>query len=438
VIHHSGPPVPELDVFITDLNGHLRGKRIPARSAPKILQEGFKLPLSAIALDYWGNDVPANGLVFETGDSDGICLPTHAQPLSIPWVAGEHRQLMCMMHNADETPFHVDPRQLLMRVVERYRKHGWTPVVATEMEFYVLDPAHMPNSENPPPELLDWASAYCIETLDTQRDFLSDMYQACEIQDIPIDACISELGDGQFECNLKHVPDPVLAADHAILFKRLVKGVATMHKQHASFMAKPFGERSGNGFHLHFSLLDAQGRNLFDDGTDAGSPLLRHAIAGLLALMSDSTLIFAPGLNSYRRLVPGSHAPIYTTWGYENRTVAVRVPESPGDARRIEHRVAGADANPYLVIASILAAALHGMEQQLEPPAPTEGDGYSEHEEHECLPHEWSMALERFRSSKPLADLLDPQFVEVFAAVKEQEYLRFASIISEAEYETYL
>ena len=264
------------------------------------------------------------------------------------------------------------------------------------------------------------------------------MYQACEIQDIPIDACISELGDGQFECNLKHVPDPVLAADHAILFKRLVKGVATMHKQHASFMAKPFGERSGNGFHLHFSLLDAQGRNLFDDGTDAGSPLLRHAIAGLLALMSDSTLIFAPGLNSYRRLVPGSHAPIYTTWGYENRTVAVRVPESPGDARRIEHRVAGADANPYLVIASILAAALHGMEQQLEPPAPTEGDGYSEHEEHECLPHEWSMALERFRSSKPLADLLDPQFVEVFAAVKEQEYLRFASIISEAEYETYL
>ncbi|MFG1489662.1 glutamine synthetase, partial [Oceanospirillum sp. HFRX-1_2] len=206
--------------------------------------------------------------------------------------------------------------------------------------------------------------------------FFGEVRSACVEQGIPADTIISELGPGQFEINLMHVADPALAGDHATLFKRLVKGVARKHDFGATFMAKPYADKSGNGFHVHFSLIDKDGNNVFDDGTDAGSDLLRHAIAGLMETMADSMLIFAPHLNSYRRFAAGAHAPTFASWGYENRTVALRVPESEPVARRIEHRVSGADANPYLVLASVLAGALYGIENKLQPPSPIEGDAY--------------------------------------------------------------
>ncbi|MGB1010970.1 MAG: glutamine synthetase family protein [Thiolinea sp.] len=428
----------ELDTFLVDLNGILRGKRSPASATNKLLQEGFKMPRSALGVDCWGDDVVENGLVFETGDNDGMCVPVSAQTTPIPWLSGDHFQLQTMMQNPDGSPFMADPRQILSAVCQRYQQQGLTPVVASELEFYLLAEKELENNIPVTQQhYFDWPDAYSIECIDEKRVVLEDIRQCCEIQGIPADAIISELGLGQFEINLNHVPDALQAADHAVLFKRLVKGVAHKHQHRATFMPKPFGERSGNGFHLHFSVLDKAGNNVFDNGSARGSETLTQAIAGLLLAMDQSMLIFAPGLNAYRRLLPGSHAPVSANWGYENRTVSVRVPDSPLAARRIEHRVSGADANPYLVIAVVLAAALHGIENQMSPPPACSGDGYSSENLGTPLPTQWLAAIEAMENSELIAKLLGKEFIRVFCAMKRQEYLKFAQQISHAEYETY-
>jgi glutamine synthetase len=350
-----------------------------------------------------------------------------------------------MMFNPDGTPFLPDPRQLLASIVARFKALGYTPVVATELEFYLLDgqseakgrPQEPLMTEGHGRRLTD-TDCYSIEEMDGLSNFFADVRSACEVQGIPADTIISELGPGQFEINMKHVDDALLAADHANMFKRLVKGVARNYEYGATFMAKPYAQKSGNGFHVHFSLLDENGVNVFDDGGDSGTPLLRHAVAGLLDNMADSMLIFAPHLNSYRRFQNGAHAPTFASWGYENRTVAIRIPESPTVARRIEHRVAGADANPYLVLAVVLGAALDGIERNLEPVAPIEGDAYSVSEDFPLLPNRWEQATEIFKKSSFMQEYFGDTFIRVLSAVKEQEQEKLYSKISDVEYEAYL
>lgn len=435
----------ELDLFITDLNGNLRGKRLPASGLKKLRKEGIKLPLSVVGFDFWGADVLDNGLVFETGDSDGVCMPVSQEPIPVPWSEAPRDQMLAMMFNPDGTPFGADPRQVLNRMVDRFSAKGLTPVLATELEFYLMD-AESESVQRPiPPALADGkgrrlanAEGYSVEEMDGFEAFFADIREACQGQGIGADTIIAEMGPGQFEVNLNHVADPLNAGDQAILFKRLVRGVSRRHGYSATFMAKPYVEESGNGFHTHFSLLDRDGNNVFDDGTEQGSDLLRHAIAGMMQLMPESMLVFAPHLNSYRRFMPGAHAPTHASWGYENRTVALRVPESSNLARRIEHRVAGADANPYLVLASILAGALHGMENALEPDAPVEGDAYAEESPRYPLPCEWQDAIARFEQSEILREYLGEEFVRVYAQAKRQERRRLNERISDVEYEAYL
>ena len=276
---------------------------------------------------------------------------------------------------------------------------GLTPVAATELEFYLVDP----QSQRPVGPVspvtgrrLDSDAALSIDEIDDFEAFIHDVYDACRTQGIPVDTAIAENGVGQFEINLNHVADALRAADDAVLFKRTVKGIARKHGFAACFMAKPYGDRAGNGFHVHFSLTDAEGRNVFDDGTDQGSEIMRHAVGGLLAAMAESTLVFAPHFNSYRRLRPSSYAPTAVAWGYENRMVAIRIPGGPTSARRIEHRVSGADANPYLVLAAILGAALIGIERQMSPgdPAGNDGQGLPPAK----LPPDWASAIASFES----------------------------------------
>ena len=435
----------EFDLFITDLNGNLRGKRIPGSGLKSVLRDGVKLPQSVIGFDHWGDDVLENGLVFETGDSDGVCLPVHPQPIPVPWAESPREQILAMMYNPDGTPFLTDPRQILANIVRRFAELGYTPVVATELEFYLLDGQSEANQRPKAPimteghgrRLVD-TECYSIEDMDGLSNFFADVRSACQVQGIPADTIISELGPGQFEINMKHVNDALLAADHANMFKRLVKGIARNYDYCTTFMAKPYAQKSGNGFHVHFSLLDKDGINVFDDGGEAGTELLQHAIAGVMQHMADSMLIFAPHLNSYRRFQSGAHAPTFACWGYENRTVAIRVPESPPEARRLEHRVAGADANPYLVLAAILAAALDGIEHKLMPPEPVQGDAYALEDEQPSLPNRWGQATDVLKQSAFLQEYFGESFVRVFSAAKEQEQEKLASRISDVEYEAYL
>lgn len=435
----DNPDIHHVTAAVADINGALRGKRLPRAQIEKALKGGLRMPPSTLGVDIWGRDVLDNALVFETGDADGILEPTGRGPLPVGWLGTPTALLPLWMANEDGTPFAGDPRRALAAVVQRYRSRGLTPVVATELEFYLIDPK---KSWPRPPispatgKRLAFEGVLSADELYAFEPFLNDVYAAAEAADIPVDTAIAEGGCGQFEVNLLHVADPVRAADDALFFKQLVKGVAREHDLAASFMAKPYGDQAGSGFHIHFSLLNAEGENVFNDGGEEGSEVLRYAVGGLLAAMSESALLLAPHLNSYRRLRKGTHAPTALAWGYENRTAAIRIPGGSPVARRIEHRVAGADANPYLVMAAILGAALIGIEQKLQPTAPTGGDAYAL--DLPSLPTDWVSAIAAFENGDLIGDILNPTLISMIAACKRQERERFAAEVTALEYRSYM
>lgn len=418
---------------VCDLNGIWRGKLMPAAQLEKVLGGGMRMPVSVPAIDIFGEDVPDSPLVFATGDADGICLPTERGAMHEPWQSGEAKFIPVVMQDEAGIASPIDPRQILAAVAGKLKALGLTPVMAIELEFYLVDASA---AQPVPPPGQNSPDMLALDNLSDYSAFFDEVYGACAAFGIPADAAISEGGAGQFEINLLHGNDPLLAADNAVFFKRIVKGVARKYKMAASFMPKPYAESSGSGLHVHFSLLDDAGNNVFDDGTEAGSDTLRHCVAGLLKLMPASTLIFAPHLNSYRRLTPGSHAPTGIGWGYENRTSAIRIPGGPAKARRIEHRVAGADANPYLLLAVLLAGVLEGLERREAPADPTEGNAYEA--KLAQLPGEWAAAISAFKAEPALSHHLNAQFCESFAAIKHQEFSRFAQRVSDFEVATYL
>ncbi len=416
-----------------DLNGQARGKRVPIRFARKIEEEGMRFPLSVLNLDIWGEDVEDSPLVFEIGDPDGVLMPTERGYVPLPWLETPSALLPLWMYTEDGQPFDGDPRHALARVVDQFAALGMTPVVATEMEFYLVDDSgpeiRQPKSprsgkRRPGAEILS------LRALDAFDAFFNDLYDACDAMDIPTEAATSEVGPGQFEINLVHVADALKAADDAYLFKMLVRGLARKHGMAASFMAKPYGEHAGNGMHVHFSVINKLGKNLFANDTFEGTQLLKEAIAGCLKGIADLALIFAPHGNSYERLVPESHAPTGICWAYENRTASVRVPGGSFKARRVEHRVAGGDVNPYLFLAAVLGSALIGIQDKLTPPKPISGNAYEQ--DLDQIPDTWEAAIDRFEASALANRILNPTLIQNLVLTKRQE-LHYLSSMSESE-----
>jgi glutamine synthetase len=408
---------------------------VPRDQLDKVHKEGMKFPRSILALDIWGGDVLANGVTWERGDGDGVCMPC-GPLLPILWGEQPRSQILTTMFEPDGTPFMGDPRQILKAVVEQCRADGYRPVVALELEFYLMGGESVARAPVSGYEL-DSPRVYAIDELSEFSAVLSAMRRACAGLGLPTDSIMVENGRGQFEITLTHQADALLAADHAIHLRRAVRGVARDFGLHGTFMAKPYGDSAGSGLHIHCSLLDEAGNNLFDDGSEAGSPLLRFAVAGLLAAARESFLIFAPHANSYRRFVSGAHAPVSASWGYENRTAAVRIPMGAPAARRFEHRLAGADANPYLVTAALLAAMLHGLRAKDEPPPPIVGNGYEETAQ-APLPRDWLAAIEAFEQGHILQPYLGPVFRRAFSACKRQEREVLERRVTDVEYHTYL
>lgn len=433
------PEVRTIRVAAADLNGVARGKRVPARFADKVLSEGTKFPYSVLNLDIWGEDIEDSPLVFESGDPDGILLPTERGFLPMPWLDAPTALLPLWMFRDDGQPYEGDPRQALAWVVNRYEAAGLTPVVATELEFYLIDDSGKTLRVPPSPrsgKRRTGGEVLSLRALDAFDNFFSALYDACESMDIPADTAISEAGPGQFEINLMHQGDALKAADDTWLFKMLVKGLARQFGFAASFMAKPYNMWSGNGMHMHFSVLDKQGRNVFDDGTDAGSDVLRHAVGGCLRALPGSTLLFAPHENSYDRLVPNAHAPTGLGWAYENRTGAIRIPSSGPKARRIEHRVAGGDVNPYLTVAAILGAALDGIEDKADCPSPFQGNAYDQNLAQ--LPATWGDAIETFATCPHVRRIFPDHLIENYLMTKRQELHYMAELSDEETVELYL
>ncbi|MFT7593589.1 MAG: glutamine synthetase [Paracoccaceae bacterium] len=430
---------PTFRVAACDLNGQMRGKRVPATYATKLDSGAVRMPLSALNVDLWGADIDDSALVFDSGDADGILRPTERGPVPVPWVSTPTALVPMAMYNDDGTPFGGDPRHALSLVLDRYRARGWSVVAATEMEFTLIDdggPAPKPPRNPITGRTLIDEAVLSVAEMDAFDDFFTALYDGCAAMGIPAQTAISESGVGQFEINLNH-QDALRAADDAWLFKALVRGLARCHGFAATFMAKPYPQDAGNGMHLHFSVLDGDGRNVFDNGGETGSDTLQTAVAGCLAAMPASTLIFAPHGNSYDRLVPGAHAPTSAAWAYENRTAAIRIPGGPPAARRIEHRVAGGDVNPYLMLATVLGAALVGIDDGAPPPAPITGNAYDLTGLPQLAP-DWTAAIDAFATSPLIARILPAQLIANLCMTKRQELTRLADRPADSHWLSYL
>jgi glutamine synthetase len=439
------PDTTTMELLIPDVLGICRGKRIRRQSFEKTCDDGFWFCAGTVLMSALGDTLP--GMI---GDGDGDPdIPSQLVPGSfapVPWAARPTAQALFRMFDVDGRAFFADPRAVLERSMEPLQKMGLKIVMATELEFYLLDakadrptpqPARVPGIGRPQigPQV------YHPDDLREIEHFLNDLYAYCEAQRIPAEAATSEFAPAQFEINLEHVDDPVLACDHAVLLKRVIKAAALKHGFVACFMAKPFEEDSGSGLHIHMSLVDRHGKNYFSYGREKlalppFSARLRHAVGGLLKTMPESTAFFAPNANSYRRLRPEMFAPVEPNWGVNHRDVAIRIPQADEKNLRFEHRVAGADANPYLVTSAIVAGVHHGLKNKCDPGRMIEqGEAVSLKTR---IPDRWDYALDKFRRSKVLPEYLGTEFCKYYEKNRREECRQFHNSINPLDFDWYL
>ncbi|HEV7821923.1 MAG TPA: glutamine synthetase family protein [Burkholderiales bacterium] len=436
------PEVEFVDAAIADIAGNLRGKRIAAADALKLFDTGMQIPLSLHLMDVRGDMMNPRGRGYTDGDPDGSAWPIPGTATQV-WGANPPRvQVLMDFRDAKGAALSYDPRAILERVLARFRELDLTPVAAHELEFYLID-AKRDERGRPLPPLNprtgareNAPSVYGLDDLDRFQGFLTGLHDAAAMQRVPVSAASKEYAPGQFEANLRHQTNAVTASDHAIFLRQIVKAAALSQNCQATFMAKPYPDRSGSGQHVHVSLVDRGGRNAFDNGTEEGSDLLRYAAGGLAALMAESMTFFAPNLNDYRRFAPDMFAPVNRRWGYNNRSAGLRVPVGPANARRIEHRCAGADAKPSLVMAAVLAGVHYGIVNKIDPGPPAIGNVSREPDAE--LAFSLEDALARLKTARIVPDYFGAEGTGLYCETKAIELSRFKKIISAEEYEWYL
>jgi glutamine synthetase len=429
-----------LDAVSFDLCGTAIGKRYPIRDAHKVWSAGVAFCAGITTLDALGTCWDVNGIGFSDGDPDATSFPIQGTLTPVPWAKDTAQVLIAPAPPAGQPGWWFDPRHILSQITQRFAPLGLTPVTACELEFYLTrrdssgrviaaEPARIGRAPS-------GARVLAFDKLDEWAAVLHDIDTACIAQNIPAGAATAEYGSAQFEVNLGHVADPVLACDHALMLRRIIKGVASAHGLEATFMSKPFADQSGSGLHIHASLQDATGQNVFDDTSPDGNRLLGHAIAGLQATTYDAMAIFAPNLNAYRRFAPDQFVPVNTTWAVNNRSVAFRIPAGGGQSRRIEHRIAGAEANPYLVMAAMLAGMHHGLTKHLTPTAESTGNAGAEVDP--AMPLTLWDACAQMEASAFLPTYFGPRYPAAYAAIKRSEFNAFMAEVLPREHDWYL
>ncbi|MFB9979354.1 glutamine synthetase family protein [Mesorhizobium kowhaii] len=435
------PEIEAFDLMLIDPNGIARGKSVRRHEVEAIWENGRNLPGSILGLDVTGEDVDETGLVWSDGDADRCGWPLPSSLAPSPWTDPPRGQFRVALHEMDGRPVWADPRHVLQRQIDALAALGLRSIAAFELEFYLID-AHR-ESVRPRPARLPLTgtrpfgtNVYCVEELDRLEPFSRDLYRAAAKQGLPVETLISEYAPGQFELTLHHA-DVMQAAENLVALKHLLRGVARRHGMQACFMAKPFADRAGSGMHMHASFCDRDGRNLFADRDGELSPALLAAVGGLLDSISGSMLVMAPHHNSWRRFSAQSYAPTSPNWGINNRGVAIRVPAGSPAGRHLEQRLAGVDANPFLVAAVTLAAMKRGLENERDPGPPAEGNG-SAVGDAPSLPRNWTDAIDAAYGSDFLKDALGATMHHVFLAVKRSEAARFAAYVSPLDYQLYL
>ncbi len=441
------PETKFLEAMTVDVSGVLRGKRLVREEFEGLSSEGLKACRSAALLDFSGTPPPELGLGTEDGDPDCLAFGNLGSIVPVPWLKSPTAQLLMSLVEIDGSACLLDPRNILKAIKERFEELNFRPVVATELEFYLAreddSGVVVPIRGSVPGTSQEQQGVQfgALEDLWDVDEFLVSVYKACDQQNIPARAALSEFAPGQFEINLSHIADAVLACDHAVLLKRLIKGVAREYGLTATFMSKPFSQEVGSGLHIHLSLLNGKGGNIFSCDSGAPPPAtsqnLKYAIAGLQASMAESMAIFAPNANSYRRFVPGAYAPVNTAWGYNHRAVSLRIPPSNHRNTRIEHRSAGADANPYLVMSAVLAGIHHGITKKLSPDEMVQAGEIYDPSTGE-LPCTWDKAITSLEKNTILKNYFPEKYLDYFSIVKRSEYNRFQKEVSDRDYAWYL
>ena len=433
--HH----IDEVECLVPDMAGIARGKILPAH---KFLQgmrsTGLRIPEDVFIQTVNGDYPDDYAGVVSAATRDVYMVPDPSTIRIVPWYDEPTAQVICDAHHfADEGEVQIASRHILKRILALYEAEGWQPVVAPELEFFLVDVNTDPDYPLVPPigrsgRRETSRQAYGVDAVNEFDPIFEEVYDFCEAQGIDIDTLTHEGGAAQMEMNFNH-GDPLLLADQAFLFKRTVREAAIRHKVYATFMAKPMQGEPGSSMHVHQSVLDAKtGRNLFSTRGGKDTALFRNHIAGLQRYLPTVMPMLAPNVNSYRRLMPDYDAPINTHWGYDNRTVGLRVPVSGPPNRRVENRLAGADANPYLAIAGSLACGYLGMKEKLKPRQPIEGSAYRLAR---TLPRTLYDALERFNGTRALKPIFGPIFIDAVTMVKGEELDAYQQVISSWERE---
>ncbi|MBY6046416.1 glutamine synthetase family protein [Vannielia litorea] len=429
----EGRRLDEVECIVGDLAGVARGKAAPASKFAR--QSHFYLPNSIFQQTITGEWADLEDQPFT--EPDMVLTPDYSTATAAPWTADITLQVIHDINDQQGNPVPVAPRNVLKRIVALYEEMGLTPVVAPEMEFYLVAPNVDPGHEIQPPmgrtgRRAAARQAYSMAAIDDFGAVIDDIYDFAEAQGFEIDGILQEGGAGQIEINLRH-GDPVLLADEIFYFKRMIREAAFRHDSYATFMAKPIQDEPGSAMHIHHSVVErATGRNIFSNEDGSESAAFGHFISGLQRYMPAAIAVIAPYVNSYRRYVPDYSAPINLEWGRDNRTTGLRVPVSGPEARRIENRLPGMDCNPYLGIAASLACGLLGLREKQEPRAEAKSEAYTAEAE---VPTTLGEALELFDAEAALKEVLGDAFAEVYLAVKRLEYKGFMQVISPWERE---
>lgn len=440
------PEIEAFDIVLTDTNGVGRGKIVRRHELKGLYDNGRHMPISILGLDITGEDVHETGLIWDSGDGDLRAWPVPGTLVPLHGTTPARGQVLMAMYHLDGQPMTSDPRLALQRQVEAFAASGLHPAGAFELEFFLLaNERDADGRAQPARAVLDGRASgktevYSVDHLHGMEPLFSDIYAAARLQGIPAETVISEYAPGQYELTLNYRKDILRAADDLIMLKRIVRAQARRHGVTACFMAKPIEKYAGSGMHLHVSLLDDAGTNVFTEAQPGSwSPTLLHALGGLASTMAESMLVFAPHANSWRRFVSQSYAPIAPTWGVNNRSVALRVPAGDARNRRIEHRPSGVDANPYLVAATVLGGIAKGIEEKRDPGPEITGNGYEAAEAYrDDMPKDWRGAIEAAKRSEFLKTALGVDLHRTFTAIKESEYLRVTRTVSELDYHLYL
>jgi len=432
--HH----IKEIECLVPDLAGVARGKILPREKFTE--DRGMRMPEEVLAMTVNG-DRPASDAGYRSvigyTDHDLVLRPDPNTICIVPWAADSVAQVIHDCFRGNGEPADFVPRSVLRRVIGLFRERGWMPIVAPELEFYLVAKNADPNMPLSPPigrsgRAETVRRAYSIDAVNEFDPLFEDVYDYCKAMELDIDTLIHEVGAGQMEINFLH-GDPLELADQTFYFKRTLRETALRHEMYATFMAKPMASEPGSAMHIHQSLIDAKtGANIFSDPDGAPSRVFNQYLAGLQKYMPAAMALVAPYVNSYRRIVRHGAAPINIQWGHDNRTVGFRIPGSNAENRRVENRVIGADANPYLAIATTLACGWLGIVEQLQPTPESTGSAYSLDYE---LPRSLSEALSALRHADALHQILGTSFVNVYLSVKELEYAEFMKVISPWERE---